>query len=395
MRTTSYAFTRWIAAASLVLTLAACSPRTETMQAVTLPAPSPASGVQTASHAVAVAPSPAGAPASTSQPAAPAGQTVSGPASASSQTGTAAGKPAAPAASSRPAAGEAGDSPAGAVPAATATGASTVATPPGTGSAGGAGKPEPQRETPPRQDRQSAYIAHRGFSGIAPENTLPAFKEAMDQGADGFELDMQVTADGQVVVLHDYNLDRTTNGKGNLKDLPYKEVRRKDAGAWFSPKFAGTYVPLLDEALATIQPYPDRTVYCEIKGYRQPSDVLLMMDRIKESHVQSHTVVSSFRYGDFTYVRERLGRSVKLGFLCDNAASCKDAIGLAAKDGNAMIHASYPLLLEKPELVRQAAAANVDVAAWTVNRPDIKQQLESIGVRFFITDQPVLLRTAS
>lgn len=245
-----------------------------------------------------------------------------------------------------------------------------------------------------RKDRRSVYIAHRGFSGIAPENTVPAFQEAIGQGADGFELDMQITSDGKVVVLHDYNLNRTTNGKGNLKDLSFDEVRKKDAGAWFSPKYAGTSVPTLDEALQTIKPYPDKTVYCEIKGYRQPDDVRLMMERIKSSGVQTHTVVSSFRYGDFTYVREQLGSGVRIGYLCDNEKSCREAIGLAAKDGNAMIHASSPLLLEKPELVQEAFQKNVDVAAWTVNQPDLKQKLEKIGIRSFITDQPVILRTA-
>ena len=71
--------------------------------------------------------------------------------------------------------------------------------------------------------------AHRGASGYAPENTLAAFQEAIDMGADGIELDVQLTKDGQIVVIHDETVDRTTDGKGWVKDLTFDEIRALDA----------------------------------------------------------------------------------------------------------------------------------------------------------------------
>ena len=91
-------------------------------------------------------------------------------------------------------------------------------------------------------------LAHRGWSGRAPENTLAAFRLAAGAGF-GFELDVGLTADGHAVVLHDDTLDRTTDGHGPLDHASLAEVRRLDAGSWFSPAFRGERVPLFTEVL--------------------------------------------------------------------------------------------------------------------------------------------------
>lgn len=90
-------------------------------------------------------------------------------------------------------------------------------------------------------------IAHRGASGFAPENTLAAFQRAVDLGADFIEFDVHCTKDGHCVVLHDRKVSRTTNGRGNVDDYTLEELRRLDAGGWFSPEFAGEKIPLLEE----------------------------------------------------------------------------------------------------------------------------------------------------
>ncbi|NMC71778.1 MAG: hypothetical protein GYA57_17165 [Myxococcales bacterium] len=111
-------------------------------------------------------------------------------------------------------------------------------------------------------------IAHRGASAYAPENTLAAFRQARDLGADWFELDCTLSADGHVVVIHDDTLDRTTSGHGPVEALPLAELQRLDAGGWFGPEFAGEPIPSLDAALAL----GDETtgVYVEVK--RCPGD---------------------------------------------------------------------------------------------------------------------------
>lgn len=95
-----------------------------------------------------------------------------------------------------------------------------------------------------------AISAHRGAKGYAPENTMAAFRRAAELGADSVELDVHLTADDHIVVIHDEALDRTTNGTGYVRDHTWDEIRALDAGSWFAPDFAGERVPLLAEVLA-------------------------------------------------------------------------------------------------------------------------------------------------
>ncbi|WP_165356801.1 glycerophosphodiester phosphodiesterase [Nocardioides zhouii] len=93
-------------------------------------------------------------------------------------------------------------------------------------------------------------VAHRGASAVAPENTLSAFRAAIEAGADAIEFDVQASADGQLVVVHDSTLDRTTDGTGAVFETDGATIAGLDAGGWFSPGFAGERVPTLEEVLA-------------------------------------------------------------------------------------------------------------------------------------------------
>ena len=106
-------------------------------------------------------------------------------------------------------------------------------------------------------------VAHRGASAVAPENTMSAFRLAIDAGADAIEFDVQATADGPFIVLHDSTLDRTTDGMGAVFATDWATVAEVDAGSWFSSVFAGEHVPLLEEVLAL----PDVELELELKGY--------------------------------------------------------------------------------------------------------------------------------
>ena len=92
-------------------------------------------------------------------------------------------------------------------------------------------------------------VAHRGASAVAPENTMSAFRRAIEAGADAVELDVQATSDGQLVVIHDSTLDRTTDGTGAVFETDAATIAGADAGSWFSPDFAGERVPTLEEVL--------------------------------------------------------------------------------------------------------------------------------------------------
>lgn len=92
-------------------------------------------------------------------------------------------------------------------------------------------------------------IAHRGASGYAPENTMASFVKALDMGADMLELDVQMSKDGEIVVIHDTTVERTTNGQGNVGDLTFQELRQLDAGSWYSSEYKGEAIPTLAEVL--------------------------------------------------------------------------------------------------------------------------------------------------
>lgn len=121
--------------------------------------------------------------------------------------------------------------------------------------------------------------AHRGDNFCAPENTLPAFELAIAKGAHQFEFDLRATRDGQLVVLHDETVDRTTDGGGAVTDLTLAQVRALDAGAWKGPQFAGTQIPTFAEVLALVP--PGLLVNCQL--YVAPAYVPLVIAQIKES----------------------------------------------------------------------------------------------------------------
>ena len=104
----------------------------------------------------------------------------------------------------------------------------------------------------PGSQRLPLIIAHRGDLSTAPENTLTAFQRAWDAGADGVELDVHVTRDGQLVVFHDRTLERTSNGRGPIDSCTLAEIRSLDVGSWFGPTFRGETAPTLDEVLESL-----------------------------------------------------------------------------------------------------------------------------------------------
>ena len=106
----------------------------------------------------------------------------------------------------------------------------------------------PPADLPPLK-HPVAVIAHRGGRSTTPENTLAAFRNAINLGADYVEIDVRTTKDGHLVIMHDRTVDRTTNGKGNVKDLTLAEIRSLDAGFKFSPSFSGEKIPTFEETL--------------------------------------------------------------------------------------------------------------------------------------------------
>lgn len=144
---------------------------------------------------------------------------------------------------------------------------------------------------------QPVIFAHRGASAHAPENTLAAFKLALDQGAPAIEFDVKLSSDGQAVVIHDQTVDRTTDGSGNVAGLPLAALREFDAGSWFAAgegRFRGEKIPTLDEVFETV----GHTLFMniELTNYATPLDGLVpAVVKLVEKHgLEEQVLFSSF-----------------------------------------------------------------------------------------------------
>ena len=101
-------------------------------------------------------------------------------------------------------------------------------------------------------ESRTLVFGHRGASAYAPMNTLPAYELAVTQGADGIELDVHLTKDKQIIIVHDETVDKTTDGTGNVHDMRLAELKELDAGSWFGAEFHGTRLPTLDEVFEAV-----------------------------------------------------------------------------------------------------------------------------------------------
>jgi glycerophosphoryl diester phosphodiesterase len=164
-------------------------------------------------------------------------------------------------------------------------------------------------------DAKIMAISHRGEHLHHPENTLPAYQEAIDDGADFFEVDVQTTSDGKLVLMHDSTVDRTTAATGPIRNMTFDQVRALDAGAKFGPQFVGTKVPTFDEALDLA--HGKIGVYVDTKN----ADPQQLVDTIVRHDMQDHVVI----YGNpfFLYDVHRIRPSLKVMPESMNPEVCK------------------------------------------------------------------------
>lgn len=235
----------------------------------------------------------------------------------------------------------------------------------------------------PAGSRRPLRIGHRGAAGTHPENTLASFWQAAALGADGIEFDVQRTRDGQLVVLHDPTLDRTTNLSGFVRDLTLAEVRQADAGSWKGPQFAGERVPTLRELLRAVPSH--LLLFLELKAgsLHYPGIEAELLRLLQEEGALGRTQVSSFDH-QALYRLHQAAPDLPLGMLY--ACNLMDPVGLARQVGAAALHPAFQWIT--PDLVAWAHAAGLQVHAWTVNQPDFIRQMKACGVDGIISDFP-------
>jgi len=242
-------------------------------------------------------------------------------------------------------------------------------------------------------------IAHRGFSSSYPENTLPAFEAAIDAGADMIEMDVRLTRDKRLALVHDDTLDRTTSGKGPVSDASLAELLHLDAGSWFDPAFAGTPVPTLEGALRMI----DRRclVNLELKvaedaEYHEKSALACAaLGMVRARNFLDLALFSSFDPGMLRLIR-KLEPKAHLGVLAKNHAAHAAALSLAREIEAGAVHPRAASL--DMELVGTAHGLGLLVLTWAMPEENTEAFMDSalhLGADgFFANDVPALARAA-
>lgn len=231
-------------------------------------------------------------------------------------------------------------------------------------------------------------FAHRGASLYAPENTLAAFKLAVEQGADAIELDAKLTADGEVVVIHDQTVDRTTEGTGKVNQHKIQELKRLDAGSHFDAGFKGEQIPTLSEVFETVG--RSILINIELTNYGSPFDEL---PKKVAQLVVLHGMQDSVLFSSFNPLALRRIHSLLP----------ETSIGLLALPGglgalmrsrfNSIVphHALHPEKRDvTPQLLERLHQNGKRVYVYTVNKAETMHHLFTIGVDGIITDDPIL-----
>ncbi|MFL5735396.1 MAG: glycerophosphodiester phosphodiesterase [Chloroflexia bacterium] len=230
-------------------------------------------------------------------------------------------------------------------------------------------------------------VAHRGGAAEAPENTLAAFRRALSLGVRWFELDVQMSRDGELVVIHDHTVDRTTNGTGEVGSLSLQDLRKLDSGSWFDPHYRGEPVPTLREMLELCASH-GAGVLVEMKsphlypGIEQKVATLLGEMRVQGAH---DFWCISFDHADIDRLHE-IDPTLPLGYLYTSFVT--DFVPTTQAVQAACPH--FSTVSTFPAQVEQAHQLGKRVFTWTVNTEPEMKLMAQLGVDAIITDRPSL-----
>ena len=223
--------------------------------------------------------------------------------------------------------------------------------------------------------KKPILYAHRGFSGLYPENSPLAFRKAVEEtDADGIESDVHISKDGKLVIFHDATVERTSNGTGYIKDYTYEELLQLDIGSWKSPEFAGEHIwtlgQLLDFCLET-----HMLLNLELKNYEVFYEGLeqRVIDEIVSRKMEKQVCVSSFNHISMQEFK-LLNPDIETGLLYDKPYLDMDAYIARSNADN--MHPRYMLMQYQPELMKLYHDHGMKVNVWTVDEPkDIRDMV--------------------
>ena len=239
---------------------------------------------------------------------------------------------------------------------------------------------------------KTKIYAHRGASGwdkqYAPENTMPAFEKAVAMGADGVELDVQLTKDGEIVVIHDEWLERLTDGKGFVRDYTLEQLRELNFNKNF-PEYGIQRVRTLKEVYELVKD-SDIEINVELKTgiFDYPGIVEKVLALAEEMNMKDRVIYSSFNHYTCVKIRELLP-DARIGFLYGDVFI--EVEQYVKEHGGDAIHPAF-YLLQDPIHVRKAKQLGLEINTWTVNEEEDFRNLEKLGIDIAIGNYPVFQR---
>lgn len=229
--------------------------------------------------------------------------------------------------------------------------------------------------------------AHRGASAVAPENTMPAFIEALNQGADAIECDIQITKDGVPVVIHDDFLHRTTNGFGMVHELSFKEIKKLDAGSWFHKKYAGVTIPSFAEVLEWLKTN-QLGINIELKAASDERSKLeeKVIDLLHQYKMKDRSIISSYDLRVLQKLRKLDSKieTAYIYFFLSEPWKYAEAVGAGA------LHVFFPLLNE--ETIQRAKERHIQVIPYTVDEWSDISRIIRMDISGIITNYPNRVR---
>jgi glycerophosphoryl diester phosphodiesterase len=233
-------------------------------------------------------------------------------------------------------------------------------------------------------------VAHRGLLLHAPENTLANFRACLELRI-GFEFDVQRTKDGILVCLHDNTVDRTTNGKGRVADLTFKQIRELDAGQWFDPRFVGQKVPTVEEVLKLIAEYRqhDLLVAVDLKADDVAAEVVLMAEekKILDRLLFIGNTISEPK------VRDQIQHASKMAHAAAVANNADEfPTALAATNAEWVYFRFIPSKSQVDAVHRARKRAFIAGLTVSGNVPDNWRRTADVGIDAVLTDYPLELR---
>ncbi len=236
-------------------------------------------------------------------------------------------------------------------------------------------------------------LAHRGANRRAPQNTIPAFKAAIEHGADGVEFDVQMSSDGVLVICHNFTVDETSNGKGFVNEHTFEELRAMDFGTWFSEEFAGTQIPTLEETLDCVKDMEILNVEIKHPSKNKVEVVEKTYNMVKEKGLLEKTIFSSFDF-DVISILKNMDPDCTCGLLYDPTPEDlfdkrllrNEYLKVASEYKADALHPHYKLTKYPKAYVRKCHEQGLMVNVWGISKESELEKYKNNKLDIIITD---------